>query len=304
MRDRRADHHYDKAVRLARAGRSDAALAAVDKVLELAPDNAAAHYLRGIQLANLRRHADAVAEFTQVAALEPGTDADYQRAFELARLERHADALAAVDDFLRIAPANFNALMLRGAELSELGRDEEALAAFGEAAECDSEAVPMAHHNRAMVLGKLGRRDEALAAHRRAMEGAQERAFFHTKYAIALAAAGELRTALGELDTACRLQPESAGEAEAWAGAILWHLGDAERSRQRFARVPDQLVSAPRSEAAELTAIARCALGDPDGARQALRDASVPRADRKFAPLYDLLSAPPLPGIEALRPTP
>jgi len=161
----------------------------------------------------------------------------------------------------------------------------------------------MAHHNRAMTLTKLGRREEALAAHDQALTMAPDQAFFHTQKGIALAVAGEIDSALIQFDAACRLQPELAGEAEAWAAAILWHRGDAQGSRERFARVKGRVTGTATSHATELEAIARCALGDPGGAEQALRDVAAEglvRHDR-LAPLYDLLSDPPLTGVDRLR---
>ena len=73
------------------------------------------------------------------------------------------------------------------------------LDAFGEVLSGDPRNV-MAHHNRAMTLTKLGRREEALAAHGQALTMAPDQAFFHTQKGIALAAAGEIDSALIQFD--------------------------------------------------------------------------------------------------------
>jgi tetratricopeptide (TPR) repeat protein len=202
-----------------------------------------------------------------------------------------------------MAPGNTTALTLRGAELASLHRDEEALEAFDEIL-AQEPGDAMAHYNRAMALTLLDRRQEAVAALDQAVACAPDEAFFHARKGIALVGLGDLESALAELDAACCLQPKAAGEAEAWAAAILWHRGDDRGARERFGRVKGRVTGKSAFDAAELEAIARCGLGDPGGAERAL-GAAKPRqgpADQdRLAPLYDLLSAPPLAGVDQLR---
>lgn len=301
MRERRGASYYQEAVRLARLGRPDKALAALNRVIELAPGHAEAYYLRGLQLSRLGHPAEALADFGQVCALMPGqTDADYQRGIQLSRLSRHDEALAAVDEFLRRVPGNTDALLLRGSELSELGRHEDALEAFDEVLSGDS-GHAVAHHNRAAILTKLGRRDEALAAHERAVAAAPEEIYFRIQKGKALVAAGELDSARDEFDTVSRLRPQDAGEAEAWAAAIVWHQGDAQAARERFTKVKGHLTGGS-AKSAMLEAIALCALGDPGAAEQALRHGRIgTTAHEDFDRLCELLSDPPMPGIDRLR---
>jgi hypothetical protein len=68
--------------------------------------------------------------------------------------------------------------------------------------------------------------------------------------------------------------------------------------------VKGRVTKNPAFDAAELEAIARCGLGDPGGAERELRDAKSrqgPVHQDRLAPLYDLLSAPPLAGVDQLR---
>ena len=236
MRRRRADYYYREAARLARLGAHDQALAAYNRVIDLAPGSAEAHYLRAFELSHLGRHADALADFDQVTALMPGeTDAAYHRGSQLSRLGRHTEAFAAYD---------------------------------------------------------------------RAVAGASDPTFFRTRKGVALAGVGDFDSALTEFDAAYRAAPEKAGEAEAWAGAILWHRGKDQDARKRFARVKGRVSGNTAFGAAELEAIARCALGDPNGAEQALRAAKSrqgPVHQDTLAPLYELLAAPPLAGVDQLR---
>ncbi|MGD0609316.1 MAG: tetratricopeptide repeat protein, partial [Streptosporangiaceae bacterium] len=55
----RAGYYYREAVKLARLGRHDRALAALNRVITLAPGYPEAHYLRGLQLSQLGRPAEA-----------------------------------------------------------------------------------------------------------------------------------------------------------------------------------------------------------------------------------------------------
>ncbi|HEU5387944.1 MAG TPA: tetratricopeptide repeat protein [Streptosporangiaceae bacterium] len=224
----------------------------------------------------------------------------YRDAARLARLGRHGRSLAALNRVLALVPGDTGALMLRGAELAALDRDAEALDAFDEVL-ARSPGHAAAHHNRAMTLARLGRRDEALAAHDQAVACEPGRAYFRTQKGIALVAAGGLDQALAEFDAACGAQPEAAGEAAAWAGAIMWHRGDAARARERFSGVRGRVTETTAARAAELDAISRCALGDPESAERALRAAGRAPSPERLAALYALLCDPPLAGIDRLR---
>jgi tetratricopeptide (TPR) repeat protein len=253
----------------------------------------------------LGRHAEALADFERVAALSPGnTDADYQRGAQLLRLHRPAEALTAVNEFLLLAPDNTSALLIRGAALEELGRDEDALEDFNEVISREP-GHPVPYYNRATMLDKLGRRQEALDAYDQAIARAPGEASFHVKKAVVLAGAGDLDSALAEFDTGCGLRPEAAGEAQAWAGAILWHRGEAQAARERFAQVRGHLTGTAARDAAQLEAIARCALGDPSGAERALEAFTAAQKpghnNKELTALYDLLADPRLPGVDRLR---
>jgi hypothetical protein len=126
----------------------------------------------------------------------------------------------------------------------------------------------------------------------------------HVNKGIALAVSGDFDRALGELEAAGKLDPGDAGPSSAWAGAIRWHLGDVATAREHFGSVPDQVRDVTSFRAAELAAIARCALGDPDGAEQQLLGALSRRSvsdELRSRAIYELLSDPPLPGVDRLR---
>jgi tetratricopeptide (TPR) repeat protein len=126
----------------------------------------------------------------------------------------------------------------------------------------------------------------------------------HHNRGILLAEMGELDDALAELDRAEGLDPDWAGEGSAWAGAILWHQRDSAGARDRFARVQNRVGGCTPFRTAEMEAVALCGLGQPDEAEQRLLGSLPSRTTGDLAEprgLYDLLSDPPLPGIDRLR---
>ena len=212
-------------------------------------------------------------------------------------------ALAAAEIATGLLPADAGAWRCYGLALHRAGRGEDALAAQSKALEFyPDDAVTC--NNLGNTLQRLGRLPEALAAYDRALAVAPQDAVAHANKGITLAVSGDFERALGELDTAGKLDPAEAGPSNAWAGAIRWHLGDEVTAREHFASVPDLVRDPPTFRAAELAAIARCALGDPDGAEQQLLGALSLRsaADQaRSRAIYELLADPPLPGIGRLR---
>jgi Flp pilus assembly protein TadD len=159
-----------------------------------------------------------------------------------------------------------------------------------------------AHNNRGVVLTRLGRLADAVASHDRAIALDPSKGGRHENRGIALAVQGELGDALAEFDLAEQLDPEHTGEARIWAGAILWQRGDSAGARDRFARTGNRIVGCTPFHTVVLETIAQCGTGQVDTQRlqnaldlRVVGDRVEPRA------LYDLLSDPPLPGIEAIR---
>lgn len=157
----------------------------------------------------------------------------------------------------------------------------------------------------AMAMEDMSQLEDAVAAYGQAIALRPSLAVAHENKGITLAAMGELDNALAELDSAERLSPDEAGESMTWAGAILWHQRDDAGARDRFTRVKGRLNPwCTPFRRAELEAVALFGLGQPDVAEQHLLDALPRRTPGDLAhprALYDLLSDPPLPGIDRLR---
>lgn len=299
------DHsaHKSRAEVLQHLQRHEDALAAWDQAAQLAPDDLTSQKNRGEILQHLRRYEDALAAWDQVLAYEPSNvDAIKNCGFILTAIGRFEEALAAYDKVVLLLPNDPASHKSRGDVLRYLRRYEQALAAYDQALVRDP-SHPDAFKNPAIALMALGRYEEALAAHDQALKWCPGALAYENK-GIALAVLGYLEPALAQFDAADRLDPEGAGEGRTWAGAILWHLKDPAGARLRFAHVKDRVSGRTPFHTAEMEAIALCGLGQADDAEEHLLNALPMRIPGDVAEprkIYDLLTDPPLPGINRLR---
>jgi tetratricopeptide (TPR) repeat protein len=285
-------------------GRFGDALAAYDQAITLDPGSAIAHNGRGNALQALGRFGDALAAYDQAITLDHGDATAYNgRGNALRALGRFGDALAACDQAITLDPGDATAHNGRGNALRALGRFGDALAAYDQAITLDP-GDAIAHNGRGNTLQALGRLEDALAAYDQAITLDPGDAIPQANKGITLAMMGGLDEALAELDTAGHLAPDVAGEGTTWAGAIMWHQRDAAGAQDQFASVAGRVTGCTPFRTAEMEAVALCGLGHAESAEQHLL-AALPswtpgdRADPRT--IYDLLSDPPLPGIERLR---
>jgi tetratricopeptide (TPR) repeat protein len=123
--------HFARAEGLARAGRSQEAIDAYRRLLEIEPDLAQAHNNLGSLLASLGREADAIEHFERAVVLQPGvasTHGNLGVAFYV--LGRLHEARAQFARQAEIEPGNAHALGLLGVVTLELGDVAQALQFF------------------------------------------------------------------------------------------------------------------------------------------------------------------------------
>ena len=130
----------NRGVELAKSGDNAGAMTLYRRALELEPDDAIAHYDLGLAL---ERSGDLD------AAIE-----SFRRALELEKNDAHESALA-------------GCLVNRGVEHDKAGRHQPALADYDAAIALRPESW-RAHYNRGITLEQLGKRDEARAAYEKA----------------------------------------------------------------------------------------------------------------------------------------
>ncbi len=197
-----------RARHLSDQGRHDEALAALDRAIELEPDNEVTLHNRGVALNELGRYDEALAALDRALELRPDDPVTLNnRGWALDGLDRYDEALAALDRALELAPDDPVMLSNRGRALDGLGRYDEALAALDRALELRPDN-PVTLSNRGLALNGLGRHDEALAAFNRSIElGPVHPAGYYGR-SRALIGAGDAEEALRAADKSLALADE------------------------------------------------------------------------------------------------
>src|SRR5262249_54030568 len=135
-----------------------------DRVITALPHHAAARYNRGCALLQLARPGAALDDFDAVI----GHDAHFAlahsgRAHALYDLERYPAANASIEQALALSPASIDAQVLAGRILIALKDSAGALLVLERILEAQPERLD-ALLNRGVALKELGRPDEAIAA--------------------------------------------------------------------------------------------------------------------------------------------
>ena len=154
---------------LKQTGRVIDSLTAMQKSVQLSPQDAEAHYNLGITLLELGRLDDALASYTQATALKPDyAEAHSNLGVTLQELGRLDDALASYTQAIALKPDYAAAHYNLGNTLKELGRLEDALASYNQAIALKPDYAA-AHYNLGNTLKELGRLEDALASYNQAI---------------------------------------------------------------------------------------------------------------------------------------
>ena len=205
-----AEAHSNLGVTLQGLGRLDEALASYNQAIALKHDYAEAHNNLGNTLQELGRLEDALASYNQAIALKP----DYAEAHnnlgntlkELGRLE---DALASYNQAIALMPDYANAHNNLGATLQELSRLDEALASYNQAIALKPDYAT-AHYNLGITLKKLERLEDALASYNQAIAFKPDYAEAHNNLGGTLQELGRLVEAETSFKQATALKPNYA----------------------------------------------------------------------------------------------
>jgi tetratricopeptide (TPR) repeat protein len=301
-------------------GDLDGAVAWFDRSIEADPDLARVWHNRGMALYELDRRDEAAASWARAAELDPDDVATLLwRAHCLRQLGRtdEADACTtqaertnARDDIARAwmtigahlqdnnaieqaTGAYDRALALwpqfgvgwtrKGTCLLQLGRTDEALAAFDRAIDSGGPGELTALANKAALLARQGRRQEGTTLYQRVLATPPAAAQDHRARAQALLALGRPDEALDSIALARRLAPHDAEDAFI-EGTCLDELGRHAEAAEAFAAV-----TATRGRPEAWFRRARCLLrlGDPAAALPCCETAEAldagPPAERAFA---------------------
>jgi tetratricopeptide (TPR) repeat protein len=163
QRDRKTDYLGGLGIALQQQGLHQEALKALDKAVQLRPDDVELWINHGNALAKLERHADALVSYQRVLERDPAhADAAFGCGYVLLQLGRSEEALACLNRCDELRPNQLAVIEQRGVALLNLGRLEQALS-DNLRAHAQNPINPITCNNIGSSLQRLGRDEEALA---------------------------------------------------------------------------------------------------------------------------------------------
>ena len=119
---------------LAKAGKTDEALAEFDRALALDPYNVPALYGRGLVYQADKRHAQAIADFTAANGLTPQrVEPLLARATSFLAIDKPKEAASDLDEAVQADPNSAQAWSVRGAAFERLGDKAKAFTSYSRA---------------------------------------------------------------------------------------------------------------------------------------------------------------------------
>ena len=165
----------NKGLSLAHLDRHEEALGCFDKALEIDPHNEAAWANKGACLGSLGRHEEAIRCYDKALELDPRDEANCTNKGNcLDDLGRFDEAILCFDKALEIAPHNATTWTSQGSCLASIGRYEDALSCFDKALEFDPCHV-YAWFGKAVAEDSLSRGQEAAHSFQQFLALAPER---------------------------------------------------------------------------------------------------------------------------------
>ena len=224
-----ADAQHSLGVALRNAGRTDEALAAFQRAIDLRADHAAALTQQGELLAELGRSEDAADSFTLALAFDSALVAAWVGYAKLMRAcGRVAQAIEHLERAVTLAPASSEAWVELGLGLNQAGRTADAGAAYQKAIEAEPDR-PAAYVNLGLLyLAQLGDAPRAETLFRRAIELAPDRVEAQANLGLALHEQKRSDEAIEHYDRLVDAHPHCAEYRWHRAGVRL-ALGDFER---------------------------------------------------------------------------
>jgi tetratricopeptide (TPR) repeat protein len=189
---------------------------------------AALEHNLGVALKMQRCYGEALTAFEAAIRLAPGLPlAEYNRANTLVHLHRNEDAVAGFRRYLAQDPANIAVHHELNALLYRMGRDDEFLSSFEEAARNPALAAELLRQ-KAGLLVRVGRSEEALDCFARAsaLQGEHPEALCGT--ALALANLRRFDEAIAAYERALVVRPDDVTRVN--LAAVLLRAGEAARA--------------------------------------------------------------------------
>jgi protein O-GlcNAc transferase len=197
---------------------------AFQKVVELMPNDAEAHYNLGVILKSKGQLNQAATSYQRAITLKP----DYAEAHSnlgntLKDLGQLKDALASYRRALKLKPDSADTHNNLGTALKDLGQLNDALTSYRQAIALQPDFA-WAHYNLGNAQKQLGQLDEALHSYRRAITLKPDFADAHNNLGSVFKDLGQFTDALDSYRRVLELKPDYA-EAHNNLGAVLKDLG-------------------------------------------------------------------------------
>ena len=307
---------YNSAAYMQRTGQYEASAAKWKQVLELSPDDEAAHRSLGTVLLMTGHGEESAAHFQKASEIKlraaVAADPTSARAFDdlgvlLLQTGRAEEAVAQFEKAAELKPDFAAARANLGGALAKLGRLDEALVQLRQALASDAGYAP-AHYHLGLVLSRRGNAQGAIREWRSAIDLDPKYAEAHVSLGDALDAQGRTAEALSHWRAGLELQPNDAKALRrmAWAlatspdaairdgaEAVAFAVRALELSGGKDAQALDTLAAAyaEKGQFADAALTARRAqaraaqenqpaLAQEIGARMALYEAGQPFRDR------------------------
>lgn len=210
---RQAIDGHGQALRLyaliaAAVGRTDEAVAAMQRILVLEREPPEMLGALADLLGNAGRHGEALAFWDRLVTVRPDlADAHLNRAITASNAGNHALAVEAADAGLKRFPGHARLLAAKAMALKNAGRIEESLDCFDKAVAAEPGRA-LTRHNQAVALRAARRFDEACSTYAEAARLGMDGAQFHANWAAAALEAGDVPRAVDLYERALKDDPQ------------------------------------------------------------------------------------------------
>jgi tetratricopeptide (TPR) repeat protein len=216
--------HVKKGNILAADKNYEAALAAYDAALAIAPDYHPALTNKGCVLSSMGCYEEAIAAYNAALTVKPNYHlALFNKGNVLGKLGRYKESIAAYDAALAIKPDDHEAFYGKGLALDYLGRYEESIAAYDAALKIKPD-YHQALYNKGYALDDLGRYEESIAAYDAALKIKPDKHEALNTKGVALNYLGRYEESIAAYDAALKIKPDK-HEAFYNKGIALNYLG-------------------------------------------------------------------------------
>lgn len=198
---------FQRGMLLLGQGRLDGAVEQFGRHLATEPNDARAHALMGMCLADLEQYGDATQHASEAIRLWPDfAFAHYAMGYVLTERERFDEALPSINEAIRHDPYEVDHFSLLARIYLNQKNHQAALSAAEQGLEIDAEDVAC-QNLRAMALKNLGRHDDAADALEGALARDPENAITHANKGWALLEKNRSEEALKHFQEALRIDP-------------------------------------------------------------------------------------------------